>query len=341
MKFLAVLMLCLSVAGLATAQAPYTSWDFLLRARTNSQSDSLARLGIRSDASAGFENLYDVPRPPRSPSGTYLEVYFPHSGGAYPPILGSRYAVDMQGPVDPVWDLSVECSTPSTLTLFWDSSYVNAIEPRLQLFLVDLATGAKINMRVDGRYTFSYTTKRDFRIVGAIKVDLTYLMEGFWNGATQVQDTVTGFLASAAGPQPTVDTSRVALSASGTGLLVFPSAPTGNYYLVIRHRNHLALWSAAALALTKGTTSYGAYDFSTAGGSAFGSDALKNEAGVYVAWGGDVNQDGVVDFLDRNVTWNNRGLPGYLPSDCDGSNVTDGTDYALVLANRLRIVQRP
>ncbi len=341
MKILAAVTLCLSIMGFATAQTPHTNWDFLLRAMTNSQSDSLARFGIRADATDDFENLYDIPRPPRSPAGSYLEVYFPHSGGSYPPILGSRYAVDFQGPADPVWNLSVECSTPSLLTLYWDSSYVDAIEPRLQLFLVDIITGARINMRVAGRYTFSYTTKRDFQVVGAIKVDLNYRMEGFWNGASQVQDTVTGYLAQAGSPYAMVDTSRVVLSAAGTGMLVFPSAPTGNYHLVIRHRNHLELWSAAGLSLTKGTTSIGAYDFTTGAGTAFGTGALKNESGVFVAWGGDVNQDGVVDFLDRNVTWNNRGLGGYLPSDCNGNNVTDGTDYTLVLANRLRISQRP
>ena len=110
---------------------------------------------------------------------------------------------------------------------------------------------------------------------------------------------------------------------------------------MVRHRNHLAVWSAAAQALVKGTTTAGAYDFSAGPGQAYGAGALKPEGGVHVAWGGDVNQDGVVDFLDRNVTWNNRGLPGYLSSDCDGSGLTDGTDYGLVLANRLRISQRP
>ena len=341
MKIFTVVMLCLWFAGGAAGQTPYTNWDFMIRARTNSQSDSLARMGVRPDATPDFENLYDTPRPPRSPSGTYLEVYFPHSGGSYPPVLGTQYATDFQDTTDPVWDLSVECSGPALLTILWDSSYVNAIEPRLQLFLVDLLTGTRVNMRVAGRYTFSYTTKRDFQVVGAVKVDLTCLLEGFWNGATQPQDTVTGYLADAAGAHPLVDSARAVLSTSGNGLLVFPSAPTGSYYLVVRHRNHLAVWSASSQPYTKGTTSIGAYDFTTGPGTAFGTDPLKNEGGLYVSWAGDVNQDGVVDFLDRNITWNNRTLPGYLSSDCNGNNVTDGTDYSLVLANRLRISQRP
>jgi hypothetical protein len=313
----------------------------MIRARTATLSDSLARMGVRSDATADFENVYDVPRPPRSPSGSYLEVYFPHSGGSYPPILGTRYATDFQGSTDPVWSFSVECSAAGSVTVLWDSAYVNSIEPRVQLFLVDIVTSTRVNMRVAGSYTFNYTVKRDFQVVGAVKVDLTYLMEGFWNGSTQVQDTVTGYLAAASSPHALVDSARVALSSAGRGLLVFGAAPTGSYYIVIRHRNHLALWSAAAQPLTNGTTTLGSYDFSTGAGTAYGTGALKQVGAAYVSWGGDVNQDGVVDFLDRNDDWNSRTLPGYLPSDCDGNNLTDGTDYAIVLSNRLKIEQRP
>lgn len=325
----------------ATAQLPYTNWDFMIRAQTAALSDSLARMGVRTDASADFENAYDVPRPPRSPSGSYLEVYFPHSGGSYPPILGTRYAADFQGTADPVWNFSVECSAPASLTILWDSAYVASIEPRVQLFLLDVLTGARVNMRVVGRYTFSYTTKRDFQVVGAVKVDLTYLMEGFWNGSAQVQDSVAGYLADGTAPHAFVDSARAVISTAGEGLLVFPAVPSGNYFIVIRHRNHLGVWTAAAQPLVNGTTTMGSYDFSAGPGTAYGAGALKQEGGVYVAWGGDVNQDGVVDFLDRNLAWNNRTLPGYLPTDCDGSSLTDGTDYAIVLANRLKIEQRP
>ena len=68
MKFIAATMFWLLLSGIAGAQTPYANWDVLIRARTNSQSDSLARMGIRPDATADFENLYDIPRPPRSTS---------------------------------------------------------------------------------------------------------------------------------------------------------------------------------------------------------------------------------------------------------------------------------
>jgi len=341
MKITLSSILLLVLPAWLAAQTPYTSWDFTLRARTNVQLDTLARLGVRPDATDDFDNAYDVPRPPRSPSGAYLEVYFPHSGGSYPPILGSKYATDFRSVSDPTWDVSVECDQTGPITLYWDSSEVDMIDPRLQLFLVDLTTGSKVNMRRDGRYTFTSASRRDFRIVGAIKVDLTYLMEGFWNGASQVPDTVIGYLASGTGLHPLLDSARTVLDVQGKGLLVFPDAPTGSYYLLVRHRNHLEVWSASPQSLTKGTTALDTYDFSTGAGTAYGTDALKAAGPVFLAWGGDVNQDGVVDFLDRNLTWNNRSLTGYLPSDCDGNNTTDAADDTIVLDNRLRILQKP
>jgi hypothetical protein len=340
MKYLS-LLLALLVVQPAAAQLSYDNWNFLLRAVNGQMTDSIATVGIRPDATADFDNSYDIPRPPRSPSGTFLEIYFPHSGGAYPPILGSSYAVDYQGPADPTWDLSVESSLAGPVTVFWDSAYVNSIAPRVHLYLRDLAAGAQVNMRTTGHYTFNYTVKRDFRIVGAIAINTTLLMEGFWNGVSQVQDTVAGYLAAAASPYGLVDSATTVLSTAGQGVLAFPNVPSASYYLVLRHRNHLEVWSAAAVALTKGTTSSSSYDFSAGAATAYGVNPLKQVGAVYVTWGGDVNQDGVVDYRDRNLTWNNRTLSGYLTTDCNGDNVTNTLDDAIVLANRLKISQHP
>ena len=325
----------------SVAQIPYNNWNFQIRGANSQLTDSLAMLGIRSDATSGYDNQYDIPRPPRSPSGIYLEVYFPHSGGNYPPILGTEYATDYQGPNDPTWNMSVAASSSGQLTLSWDSTYVSSIEPRVQLFLLDLSNSSMTNMRTSGSYTFNYTTVRNFQIIGAIKVNLEYLMEGFWNGATQVQDTVAGYLASATSPFGFVDSAKIFLTPTGAGLLTFSNAPAGSYYLVIRHRNHLEVWTPSPLALTKATTSYTSYDFTTDAGQAYGAGALKLVGSVYVSWAGDVNQDGVIDFLDRNLTWNNRSQTGYLSTDCNGDNVTDASDYTIVLNNRLKVRQHP
>jgi len=336
-------LFCLVIGFLspAVAQTSYDNWNFLIKAANGTMTDSLAILGIRSDATSGYDNGYDVPRPPRSPSGNYLEAYFPHSGGNYPVVLGSKYAVDYQDPADPAWNLSVEASSSGSITLSWDSSYVSSIEQRVQLFLFDNTSGSLTDMRLAGRYTFTYSAKRDFQIIGAVKINLHYLMEGFWNGTAQIEDTVRGYLASSTSPFALIDSSAVFLSGTGTAMLSFPHAASGSYYLMVRHRNHLEIWSAAPHSLVKGTTGISSYDFTTGSGTAFGANALKQVGSSYVAWGGDVNQDGVVDFLDRNLTWNNRTLNGYLSTDCNGDVVTDSNDYTIVLGNRLKIRQHP
>jgi hypothetical protein len=338
--FLAVLAVW-SVSRVA-AQPLYTDWGIAVFAVNSTLTDSLAKFGVKPDATSGFESQYDIPRPPRAPAGDYLEVYFPHSGGNYPPILGSHYAKDFQGPVDPVWQMSVESSIPGPTTLLWDSTALAAIEPRVELFLADLTAGSLTNMRQQSHYTFTYSSKRDFQIVGACQVNLKFLMEGFWNGATQVQDTVKAFLAGSNSPHAFADSNKLYLDNAGQGLLVFPHAPTGSYYLVVTHRNHLSVWSKHPLSLINGTTSQSSYDFSLADTSSFGSNAQKLDAGnLYSAWSGDINQDGVIDYRDRNLVWNARNQAGYLGTDCNGDGVTDNLDAAFVLQNRLKFNQHP
>ena len=335
---LSIIVLC-SIQSIA--QISYNNWNFLIRGTNSQLTDSLAMAGIRTDATSDYDNQYDIPRPPRSPSGIYVEVYFPHSGTNYPPILGTKYAIDYQGPNDPTWNMSVEASSTGPLTLSWDSTYINSIESRVQLFLYDTLSHALTNMRTRGSYTFNYTSRRNFQIIGGIKVDLKYLMEGFWSGTTQVRDTVKCYLAAASSPFGFVDSAKVYLSETGTGICAFTNAAPGSYYVVVRHRNHLEVWSAVASSLTRATTSFLSYDFTTGAGQAYGVDGLKQVGGVYVSYSGDVNQDGVVDFLDRNLTWNNRTQTGYLSTDCNGDNVTDASDYTVVLNNKLKVRQRP
>jgi len=338
--FILVILLLGLWAGLP-AQVSYDHWDFIIRAQNSIMTDSLARIGVRSDATPGFDNVYDIPRPPRAPSGVYLEVYFPHSGGNYPPLLGSKYGVDFQGPPNPAWNMNIESSISGPILVFWDSTYVRTITTGVQLFLYDVTAGVYVNMRSRGSYTFEYSTRRNFQIVGAVQLNVKYLMEGFWRDTTQVQDTVTAYLAQMTAPYLYIDSAAVYLSSDGTGLFVFQNAPSGDYYLVMKHRDHLTVWSANTISVAKGTTSQGNYDFSSSAEMAFGVDALKNAGAVYVSWGGDVNQDGVVDFLDRNLTWNDRGHSGYLTTDCNGDNITDPDDYTIVLNNRFKYIQKP
>jgi hypothetical protein len=111
------------------------------------------------------------------------------------------------------------------------------------------------------------------------------------------------------------------------------AALTGNYYVVVHHRNHLALMSAARVVFAFDSASY---DFTTAQTKAYGTNSMVLVAAqIYAIWGGDTDGSGVIDVTDRANTWNNRNASGvYVGYDTDLSGVVDVTDRANTWNNR-------
>jgi hypothetical protein len=90
----------------------------------------------------------------------------------------------------------------------------------------------------------------------------------------------------------------------------------GNYYLVISHRNHIAVMTAASQALN-GAISSSSYNFTTAQSQAFGSNPMKAVAGGKFAMiAGDANTNGQVATSDINSIIRPRlGQSGYHNAD--------------------------
>jgi C1A family cysteine protease/photosystem II stability/assembly factor-like uncharacterized protein len=113
----------------------------------------------------------------------------------------------------------------------------------------------------------------------------------------------------------------------GTNPVNFTSVPWGNYYLVIRHRNHLAIMTAAAIPLSNSTFFY---DFSTTQTKAYGTEPMKNlGGGVFGMYTGDGNQDGLVTSTDFNV-FNPKftsAASGYEYSDWNLDGFVTSTDF--------------
>ncbi len=87
----------------------------------------------------------------------------------------------------------------------------------------------------------------------------------------------------------------------GTSPLHFSNAPVGNYYVAIRHRNHLGFRTNAAIALSGTTTSL---NFTNNSVATYGTNALKEvSTGVYAMFSGDANRDGEVNAFDLNLFW--------------------------------------
>jgi hypothetical protein len=110
----------------------------------------------------------------------------------------------------------------------------------------------------------------------------------------------------------------------GTSPVSFPGLSAGNYYVVLKHRNHLAVMSASAVALSGSSA---LYDFTTGTSQYYGSDAKNLGGGKFGMYAGDGSSDGFVDSDDFNETDNNLFQSGYRKSDLNMDGFVDGDDF--------------
>ena len=123
--------------------------------------------------------------------------------------------------------------------------------------------------------------------------------ERFYNLPADVVDWVLVELRTGTAANTTVG-KRAALLKSdgsivdidGSSQLEFKGVVPGNYYIVVRHRNHLAIMSANPVTLS--FTNSSLYDFSTAQTQAYGTEPMADLGGnVFGMYAGDANQDGI------------------------------------------------
>jgi endonuclease/exonuclease/phosphatase family metal-dependent hydrolase len=167
----------------------------------------------------------------------------------------------------------------------------------------------------------------------------TTLIEGFFNGATMIPDTVTIELRNSGSPYSLVDEAKIVLDNTGQATPKFYNADNGiPYYLVVKHRNAVETWSALPQTFTANTL---AYDFTTGSDKAYGNN-LKLVGSKWCIYGGDVNQDGFVETADLNMVFNDNvsGASGYIPSDLNGDLFTEIEDLNIVFRNNVLGVER-
>jgi len=100
----------------------------------------------------------------------------------------------------------------------------------------------------------------------------------------------------------------------------------GHYYLVAKHRNHLAAMSAQPVAYTNNGTV--TYDFTTnytmyMGGS---NACVQLDTNVWGMIAGDADGDGEITEVDRLIVSNQLGTTGYLQGDLDLDGKVDAED---------------
>ncbi|MHC1776587.1 MAG: GEVED domain-containing protein [Lentimicrobium sp.] len=130
---------------------------------------------------------------------------------------------------------------------------------------------------------------------------------------------------------------NVAVNTSGMAVAgSIPYTINGNYYVTIIHRNSIETTTANPVSFAGNNISY---DFSTAASQAYGSNQLS-VGGIYMFYGGDVNQDGTVDTADMTPVVNDSAnfASGYLDSDVNGDGITDTADITIVDNNAANYV---
>ena len=121
----------------------------------------------------------------------------------------------------------------------------------------------------------------------------------------------------------------------GTSPVLFSNAvltPGNNLYVVIRHRNHLAIMSDTGATLTSGTYNY---DFTSALTQAYGGGSGYKQVGTTFAMvAGDIDQDGNIFVTDYNAWAIGFGsTTGYFNLDLNMDGNVFVTDYNMWAVN--------
>ncbi len=202
---------------------------------------------------------------------------------------------------------------------------------------IDLALGADICADVITGTVTGDGTKCGSPLLKVL--NLTALIEGFYNGVTMVPDTVRLQFRSTSSPYILIEEKQIFLSSSGSGTGAFTSVMNGtSYYLVVKHRNSIETWSGTGKSFSLNQLNY---DFTTAATQAYGNN-MKLKGGKWTIFSGVVNQDGLVDLSDVSLTDidNLNFVVGYTITDVNGDNLVDLSDLSIVDINNLNFVSK-
>lgn len=173
-------------------------------------------------------------------------------------------------------------------------------------------------------------------------LNLKMAQEGFFNSvqnSLNLKDTVSVFLMNSNSPYQKIDSARgVVDSLTLTGNFGFRNAPSGIYYLAVKHRNSIETWSkSGGETYTFGGTLN--YDFTSAASQAFGNN-LRISGSKYCFYSGDVNQDGIVDLGDGTLIDNDASsfAAGYIATDVNGDGIVDVADAVFADNNAANFV---
>jgi hypothetical protein len=146
----------------------------------------------------------------------------------------------------------------------------------------------------------------DPRVVASIPPDITDWV------LVQVRETDSG--AAVASISAFLRNDGRIVADDGTTEQISMNISENSYFIVINHRNHLAVMSATSHQLNNSSSTL--YDFSTGTSQYYGTNAKELEIGVFGIYTGDANGNNQVQNDDKNVDWAAQvGGAGYRSAD--------------------------
>jgi hypothetical protein len=147
-----------------------------------------------------------------------------------------------------------------------------------------------------------------------------------------ITDTLTIQLAETNDPYEIIHSEHaVPVNTDGTiSINTIPASLSGNYYIIIKHRNHVETWSQV-VSFAGGIINY---NFTDAISKAWGNNMIRVGT-YYCIYTGDTNGDQYVDGFDLAITFNlnKKGSFDYQVSDINGDGFIDGFDLVKVFNN--------
>lgn len=129
---------------------------------------------------------------------------------------------------------------------------------------------------------------------------------------------------------------------SGYPQVLTANVGAGEYFVVVRHRNHIAVMSSSATVVAVGYTA-DRWDFRQGEDWAYRQFAAGQKqagsAGMLVA--GDIDQDGIINARDRAQSRNALFGIGYVSSDVNLDGTVNATDRTIIRDNTFWVIQVP
>ena len=199
----------------------------------------------------------------------------------------------------------------------------------------------------------TFGTFTGYQILANKTLNLTALIEGLYNGGGTMRKAQNEF--GDQYPGTTADLIKVELhnsapyssiaftfnnmnlTTAGASTLTVPGIFSGAYYVTVKHRNTIQTVSANPVSFASSPINY---NFTNAATKAYGSNMKLMSGGYWVFFGGDVNQDDIVDSGDMIPIDNLSALftYGYLPEDANGDGIIDSGDMIIVDNNSSNFV---